>query len=70
MGKNKKVAFLSNIFFAFNISWMMLGSVFIGFLLGRWVSKVSGIDWLVVVFSLIGAIGGMGAVWKYYKGLK
>jgi F0F1-type ATP synthase assembly protein I len=62
-----KEGFLNNILFAFNIGWIMAGSVLAGFLIGKWLSDVFNMNWIVIFFPLIGAGSGMLAVWKYYS---
>lgn len=59
--------FLKDIALMFNISWMMVGSVVAGFLIGKWLSEKTGWEWLILLFSVLGAGSGMWTVWKYYK---
>lgn len=64
--KEDKQSFIKNILWAFNIGWIMAGSVGAGFLIGKWCSVILQIDWIIILFSIIGAISGMWIIWKYY----
>lgn len=66
MDKNKSSIF-KDIALMFNIGWIMIGSVVVGFLIGKWLSNKSGSKWFMIIFALIGAGSGMWTVWKYYK---
>lgn len=66
MNKNNSSIF-KDIALMFNIGWIMVGSVGVGFLIGKWLSNKSGSEWFIIIFALIGAASGMWTVWKYYK---
>ncbi len=65
--REDKQSFLKDIFWAFNIGWVIAGSVVAGFLIGKLFSNILKVNWIVIFFSIIGAMGGMWIVWKYYS---